>query len=257
MTFFGPIIMTMVMPAASARPPRPASDQRRIFFVRGFMAGMRIRRSALGVEHQDEVVYRLVVGAEAALLEHADRPRVVPGHAGVERAGAVDLVEVGAQGPGGDAAAPQRAVDPVADLAYAVTGKAQDRSGDRAVVGELDHAHHVHRVGTDACPVGHERVVVARRKVGHPDRLRVALVLEQDRQVVVADLAEADRVAHGAPRSAWSLVIVAQLREVMPSPSALLISRKSGLSRRPLAHHTQAAWRPTTIASGAHSRRAS
>ena len=81
---------------------------------------------------------------------------------------------------------PQKAPDPVADLALAVLRPAADGAGHLPV--DDDRLRDVRRVGADLRPVRDKR-----REGGHPGCHRVALVLEQGGQV---------GVAHGAQRDA-------------------------------------------------------
>src|SRR5204862_8350490 len=92
------------------------------------------------------------------------------------------------EGPGGDALAPVLATDPVADEAPVILVPAADVPDDHAV--HDDGAGDVFRAEDLGAPVGHERIALPRRECGHAQRFRVALVLEEDGQVLIGDVAE-------------------------------------------------------------------
>ena len=129
------------------------------------------------------------VRLEAALLEHAARRAVVRRDRRVQRP-LVELAEERGERGARDAVPPVLAADPVADLADAVLLPAHQVAGDLAVAD--DRAHEGFLVAADPLPLLVEGRALARGDAGHRARLRVALVLEEDRQVGVLDRAQPD-----------------------------------------------------------------
>ena len=96
------------------------------------------------------------------------------------------------ESPGGEALAPELSADPVAHQALAAPVEDQEVAGDLTL--EEDRLLHRGVVGEDLLPVGREGFFVPGRHLGHVQRFRVSLVLEEDRDVgfgYVADHAHA------------------------------------------------------------------
>ena len=108
-------------------------------------------------------------------------------YAGVERARLFQAQESG-EGFGRDAAAPEGAVDPVADLSFSVRRPTQNVPGDLAV-GD-DRLYQTGIVREDLLPVLIERSPIARTEGDHRYGDGVALVFEEQRQVVRFDIAQ-------------------------------------------------------------------
>jgi hypothetical protein len=88
------------------------------------------------------------------------------------------------------------APDPVADLAPVAALEAEHVPDD--LVAGHDRPDPDRVVGQDARPVLVERLAVAARHARHHQRDRVALVLEEDRQVGRLDLAQGHGLSHAA-----------------------------------------------------------
>jgi len=126
-------------------------------------------------------------GVEATLLEDADRREVVESDPRVKGPGGLDH-EKRREGPSGDAFAPVLATNPVADEPPGILFPTADVPNDHAA--DDDGAGEVLRAEDHCPPVGYESVALPRWKCGHAQRFWVALVLEEDRKVVICDVAE-------------------------------------------------------------------
>src|SRR5829696_1714104 len=179
-------------PPPIARPPPPMPRRSRtcpgssVAPLRNRTAG-RFRRS---VQSKHEALLVLADAYEAAFLEHADGAGVLAGDVGHQRP-LRDLFDSRPQRCGRDPFPPVLAADPVADQPAFVALPAHDVPDHRPV--RLDRAHVVGRIGADLLPVREVRLALARRKGGHRDRFGIALVLVEDRDVVVGDFADGYR----------------------------------------------------------------
>jgi hypothetical protein len=115
----------------------------------------------------------------------------------------VDHVEEFREGLRREPAAPKLSPDPVPDEPASVVLPAADVAGDRAVGDDRPSQGRV--VRERLRPVRHERVAFARRERSHRRRFPVALVLVEDRQIRLDDLAQ-DAHATSVPPSLRSTI---------------------------------------------------
>jgi hypothetical protein len=130
---------------------------------------------------------------EPAFLEDADGSDVVFRDVGIQRA-RLDVTQKLRQRPGSDSPAPEALADPVTDERSARLLEAHDVSGHLSV--EKDRLLRDGRVGQDLRPVSHECFPVPGRERGHPDRVPVELLFEEDGEVALRDVAQPDVVGH-------------------------------------------------------------
>src|SRR5512133_566845 len=123
---------------------------------------------------------------EPALLEHANRAQVRARDPCVQWT--AQLCGELRQGRCSDSSPPELAADPVADQPPPVLFPRADVAGDLAV--DFDRTDDVAVVREDPAPVRVERLALASGKDRHCDRLGLALLLEEDVEVVLADVAE-------------------------------------------------------------------
>ncbi len=124
---------------------------------------------------------------EFAFLQNPDGADVVPGHEGVEWP-LFDFGDESGEGSRRNASAPELAPDPVAHEAPSVSHPASDVPRHLPVAD--DRAGEVRGLAADPGPMCYESVVVTRRKRSHAHGFGVALMLEENRQVGVDDLAQ-------------------------------------------------------------------
>jgi hypothetical protein len=124
---------------------------------------------------------------ELAFLQNPDRADVVLGHEGKEWP-LFEFGDEGGEGSSRNAPAPELAPDPVADQPPILDDPASDVPSHLPIAD--DRADDVRGVAAELGPMCHEGFMIPRRKGRHPHGYRVALVLEEDRQVGVDDIAQ-------------------------------------------------------------------
>ena len=112
---------------------------------------------------------------------------VVLGHEGMEWP-LFDFGDEGGDGSRRNAPAPKLAPDPVADQPPFLGDPASDVPGHLLIAD--DRADDVRGLEADLGPMGHEGLMLPRGERRHLRGYRVALVLEEDRQVGVDDIAQ-------------------------------------------------------------------
>jgi hypothetical protein len=124
---------------------------------------------------------------EATLFQDADRPGIVNSDPRVERTNGLEREKL-RERLRRDALAPVLATHPVGDEALAVLFPTADVPNDRAA--NDDGSRDVLGTKNVCMPVSEECLAFPRRGGGHALRDRVSLVLEEDREVFLCDLAQ-------------------------------------------------------------------
>ena len=137
-------------------------------------------------------------GDEVTFLQNPDGADVMLGYKGMERP-VFHFGNERAESSRCNAPAPELAPNPVADQLPLLRDPAADIPSHLPVAD--DRANDVRGLAAKLDPMCPEGVVIPRGKRRHPHRLRVALMLEENRKIGVGDLAQNDRCWISHPES--------------------------------------------------------